>query len=137
MLPNLSDMELPALIIELKSQMITIRNATVVVECIIARLDAINVSAPLLTRKTDVELALEIAKKQRIPIPLPAALQSSPAFPSVSNAVFTQQSHCALPQIRSAGISSAEFGNCGSFEFAAVKPKKRIFVSRLPVDITG
>lgn len=132
-------MDLPALIIELKSQMSIIRNATAIVEAIIAKLDAANVPAAGLKRKTDMELVPDAVKKQCIP-PLPL-LASSPVLAALSlcstTANFQQdQSKTMQSQQTSTSGSSVGFENIGGFEFSAVKPKKRIFVSRLPLDIT-
>lgn len=130
MFPDLSDMNLPALITELKLQMDKIRTASAIIDSIIVKLDVVKASSSTFKRKTDEELVSDATKKQRTP------LSSSSSVPTVSPSILNVESHHQQKRTTTQQSSTfMDFEDHG-FEFSAVRPKKRIFISRLPTDIS-
>lgn len=141
-------MEVNSLISEFKIQMDIIRRATAVVESIINKLDAVN-SIPHSSaskRKTDEELISDTSKKIRIPIsemdirsastnpPISMDFSSIPVPSSQSGVASGTFAFSAASQKNSSRSDSLYTPE--NFEFAAVKPMKRVFVSRLPNDLS-
>lgn len=120
------------LIQELKVQMEIIRRASATVDAIILKLESCNaipdVSASS-KRKTEDELIPESVKKQCTPLN-PSVIQQPVGLPLN---VLTSTSNVLDPNPMDV---TPQFEGMESFEFSAVLPMKKIFVSRLPVAIT-
>lgn len=150
---NNNIVDISALIFEFKTQMDIIRKASSVVDSIISKLENVRFvpmplppsqmnastaavsSIPSLKRKTDEELNLVCMKKQCPPTDLGAS-SSSFENPNVHSSDSSQTLE-SMMELGNRGISGTFSESCddGQFEFAAVKPFKKVFVSRLPAGI--
>lgn len=143
--------DVSALIIEFRAQMDVIHRATSVVESIILKLENVKfvpVPPPILKtassikRKTEEELNIEF-KKQRMPHQSPP-MRTVPATNPISIPRNASDSSVEIMDTTNTNAFTAfnppteSFSQSvvGDFEFEAVKPLKRIFVSRLPVGIS-
>lgn len=119
-----------------------IRRATAVVDGIIGKLANVNfvpmppplpttTSAASLKRKSNENLNLEGSKKHRNPITIPAA----PSNVSDANQSSLESLSSPVSLMDLADQQQSGGSNSSQFEFDAVKPLKKIFVSRLPLEI--
>lgn len=129
-------MDFAAMYQELKLQMDIIRRATAVAESIFSKLESLhstNVAAPLplSTKRKSEELISETSKKQCTPVD-----NSTVRVPTIIASTSTSWNMDSTTSTSENQSGGASYLNDTDFEFAAVRPFKKVFISRLPPTIT-